>query len=156
MKIDTIYTERSDVVSCDEKLLTERCCTFLEEKYGWSRKLISSEKFKELFKHTTLQEKTFITHVYMRTTQYTNLFLNVDIHNKYRNSSTDLLIVLADKRKKFHLRFIWMSELYGISLKYRVGMTGGYTIDENLLHEFPSTESEIFAYQKEIKNPLDL
>lgn len=141
IEINTIYTIRNDVVSSDEKLMTEKACTYLEETFHWKRKLISREKFKRIYKHTTPKGKTIFTYIAMRNTQYHNVFINIDIYNEYKDSDTDLFIVMTDKRNEISPRWIWMSEIKGKDLKHAYGTTEGVLIPEVWFHEFDKIKS---------------
>jgi len=138
--METIYTERSDVVSDDEKLMTEKVCTYLEETYEWKRELISKEKFKKVYKHTTPKGKVIYTYIAMRSSQYKNIFINEDIYNKYKDSDIDLFIVMADKRKRISPKYVWMSEIRKIKLRHTTGETGGYLVPDVLFHKFTPRE----------------
>jgi len=93
----TTHTVRNDVVSTPEKIMTEKSCTYFGETFGWKRELISDEKYKKIYKHTTPKGFIFFTYIGMKIEHSNNLFVNIDVWNEYYGKN--ILIVLSDLRK---------------------------------------------------------
>ena len=137
--METTYTERSDVKSNDAKLMREKGLSWFHNK-NWHRRVISSEKFKEIYEWITDKNNIVLTHVSMRSSHQENVFINIDVYNKYIDTDMNFYFVLADKRKKISPKWLNIRELRGIILERKQGVTGGVIIPDDWFHEFPPRE----------------
>jgi hypothetical protein len=131
--MEVTYTVRNELKSSKEKIMKEKPCTYFETTFGWKRELISDDMYKTIYRHTTPKGYSFYTYIGMRTSHSENLFVNIDIWNKYYYEN--ILIVLSDYRKGVPPKYIWMDEAKKHTLEHGVGATPGIKVPDRILHD---------------------
>lgn len=137
---EIIRTIRNDVKSDEAKLMREHGLSWFHLK-GYHRELISSEKYKEIYKWTKDDGKIFYTHTSMRNTQYKNVFINIEVYNEWINYEGDFYFVLSDIRGGFSPRWLHVKEVRKMNLEIGTGTTQGVKIPQELFHEFDIIKS---------------